>query len=414
MKPKKVLGYLAALGYAAIIGFSFIFVKGILNYADVIDVLMFRFALAFIPLLILYPLRRKQCTFTWKRVKVLLFLGLFYPLIFFGMQTVALSVSSSIEISAVQATAPVFTLILAAVILKEHTNLLQKFSVLLCVGGVVYIVVMKFLKNTSPRMEGLAIALISTLAFAIYTVLAKKHKKNYTNYEMLFVTVGSGFSYLLVISLIKNTAMGTLNQLFTPWTNAEFSVGLIYLSILSTLISGFLINFALANIDASKMVVFNNLGTVIQILAGVIILSETLFPSHIVGSIMIILGLLGVNLLGQVDDVKNYVPIFWVIGSVVSFITAIFTFFMGSQNMSYYYLDMDTLRTLSLADSNLASVGSNYAISFYVITMIFTLVGIGFAILYYLSSKRLAAIKRNEMEGRISYPQYPKDATSGH
>ena len=158
------------------------------------------------------------------------------------------------------------------------------------------------------------------------------------------------------------------------------------------------------------MVVFNNLGTVIQILAGVIIIKETLYPSHIIGSIMIILGLLGVNLLGQVDDVKNYVPIFWIIGSIISFITAIFTFFMGSQNMSHYYLNTETVSTLTAGQATMANVGSNYAIAFYIITLIFTIVGVGFAGLYYLSSKRLAAIKANELQGRISYPQFAKDS----
>lgn len=405
MEGKKLLGYLAALGYAAIIGFSFIFVKGILNYADVIDVLVFRFALAFIPLAILFPFKRKECNFTWKRVKILLFLGLFYPLIFFGMQTFALKISSSIEIGALQATAPVITLILAGIILKEKTNLLQKISVLICVGGVVYIVLLKFIKNTAPNFNGLLIASVSTIAFAFYTVLAKKYKKHYTNYEMLFVTLGAGFLYLIIISLVKNVANGTLSTMFNCWTNAEFATGLIYLSILSTLVSGFLINFALANIDASKMVVFNNLGTVIQILAGVIIIKEQLFPSHIIGSIMIILGLLGVNLLGQVDDIKNYVPVFWSIGSILSFITSVFTFFMGTQNMSRYYMNFDSLVDITEHNKQLASLGSTYAISFYVITLVFVVLGIGFGVLYYLSSKRLAALKLNEAEGRISYPQ---------
>lgn len=408
MNPKRFLGYIAALGYAAIIGFSFIFVKNIVAYADVIDVLMYRFAVAFIPLLIMLPFKLKDCNFTKPRVIQLLKLGIFYPLLFFGFQTFALSISSSIEIGAVQATAPVFTLILASIVLKERTNLLQKLSIIICVGGVMYIMLLKFIKNTAPDFRGLAIAFISTAAFAIYTVLAKKHKKDYTNFEMLFVIVGSSFVYMFIISMGKNIVNGTMANLITPWSNNEFVVGILYLSILSTLISGFLINFALANIDASKMVVFNNLGTVIQILAGVIILKETLFPSHIIGSIMIILGILGVNLLGQVDDVKNYVPALWIISSIISFVTAIFTFFMGSQNMTHYYFNSSEILDTKIS-SDVLAVGANYAISFYVITLIFVVMGIGFATLYYLSSKRLAAIKLNEVEGRQSYPQFSKN-----
>ncbi|MDO5714298.1 MAG: DMT family transporter, partial [Tissierellia bacterium] len=404
MKQNRTLGYLAALGYASIIGFSFIFVKGIINHADVIDVLAIRFILSFIPLLIAYPFMKHQCTYTKERVLTLLKVGVFYPFIFFVAQTFALNLSSSIEVGAVQATAPIFTLILAGIFLKEKTNSLQKISVIICVSGVMYIMLMKFLKNTAPDFRGMAVAFIGTIGFSIYTVITKKIKKDYNNYEMLFVIVGESALVLTLISLIKNVSAGTLSNYVTPFTSKEFVIGIIYLAFLSTLMSGFLINFALSNIDASKMIVFNNLGTVIQILAGVIILKETLYPSHIIGSILIILGILGVNLLGQVDDVKNYVPVSFVILSILSFISGIFTFFMGSQNMSSYYIGSEELAQLSHDSVQLAELGNSYAMSFFLITLIFGCLGIGFAGLYYLASKRLAAIKENERVGRVSYP----------
>lgn len=411
MSTKRILGYLAALGYAAIVGFSFIFVKDILTYADPVDLLMFRFGISFIPLIVAFPFVKKDCRFTKERVFTLMKLGVLYPLIFFGAQTVALSMASSIEIGAVQATAPVITLILAGFILKEKTNIMQKFSVLICVGGVMYIMLMKVIKGNSSAasMNGVLISIISTLSFAIYTVLAKKHKKNFTNYEILLVLIGDSFILLLITSIIKNMMNGTMSNLTAPFAHKEFIIGILYLSILSTLVSGYLINFALSNIDASKMVVFNNLGTVIQILAGVIILQETLYPSHIIGSIMIILGLLGVNLLGQVDDIKNYVPIFWIILSIISFITGVFTFFMGTQNISHYYANVIDVGNMTVDEINMARLGAGFATSFYVITMIFTLLGIGFAVLYYLSSKRLAALKLNDEIGRVSYPQFPQE-----
>ncbi|MDO5715601.1 MAG: DMT family transporter [Tissierellia bacterium] len=404
MDTKRFLGYMAALGYAAIIGFSFIFVKGIVNYTSVIDVLMFRFALAFIPLLIAYAWMKKECNYSKERLKTLLKIGIFYPLCFFGFQTMALNISSSIEVGAVQATAPIFTLILASIFLKERTNWLQKGSIIICVSGVMYIMIMKFIKNVAPDFRGIGIAFIATLAFSIYTVLTKKHKKNFSNYEMLFIIVGESFIITLILSLGTHISQGTLNTLFAPWKHQEFIIGMIYLSILSTLLSGFLINFALSNIDASKMIVFNNLGTVIQILAGVVILKETLFPSHIIGSILIILGILGVNLLGQVDDMKNYVPVMWVILSCISFITAVFTFFMGTQNLSHYYIGSQEIQVIPENMIHIVELGNSYAMSFYMLTLIFAILGIGFAILYYWASKRLAAIKRNEREGQISYP----------
>lgn len=405
MKQNRTLGYLAALGYAAIIGFSFIFVKGIMNHADVIDVLAMRFLLAFLPLAAAYPVMKKECNYTPPRMKKLAILGIFYPFLFFGAQTVALGISSSVEVGAVQATAPVFTLILAGIVLKEKTNGLQKLSVIVCVSGVMYIMLMKFIKNAAPDFRGIGVAFIGTIAFSIYTILNKKIKKDYSNYEMLLFITGESALILTILSLAKNISRGTMGNYAAALSSGEFVIGLIYLGILSTLISGFLINFALSNIDASKMIVFNNLGTVIQILAGVIILKETLYPSHIIGSILIILGILGVNLLGQVDDIKNYVPVSFVMLSIASFISGIFTFFMGSQNLGSYYVGAEEVKVLSGDNLMIAELGNSYAMTFYMIALIFVVLGIGFAGLYYLASKRLAAIKENERMGRESYPK---------
>ena len=47
------------------------------------------------------------------------------------------------------------------------------------------------------------------------------------------------------------------------------------------------------------MSVFANLGTVISIIAGVLILNEDIFYYHIIGSVLIISGVLGTNFLGR-------------------------------------------------------------------------------------------------------------------
>lgn len=51
----------------------------------------------------------------------------------------------------------------------------------------------------------------------------------------------------------------------------------------------------LSKIEASKMSVFSNLGTVISIIAGVIFLKEEIYYYHILGSILIIIGVIGAN-----------------------------------------------------------------------------------------------------------------------
>lgn len=127
--------YLAAIAYALIIGFSFMFVKLAIQVANPLDLLAHRFSLSFLVLTV--PVLTGWLPFRIQRQDLLrlLPLGLFSPVLFFTFQTFGLVTTSSSEAGIIQATVPVFTLIMATIFLKERTTLLQKLSLLLSVGG---------------------------------------------------------------------------------------------------------------------------------------------------------------------------------------------------------------------------------------------------------------------------------------
>lgn len=64
-------------------------------------------------------------------------------------------------------------------------------------------------------------------------------------------------------------------------------------------------NYALSKIEAAKMSVFGNLRTVVAIFAGVFFLKEKIYYYHIIGSIMIILGVIGTNYFDSKDEEKS-------------------------------------------------------------------------------------------------------------
>lgn len=101
------------------------------------------------------------------------------------------------------------------------------------------------------------------------------------------------------LAIYKNMMQGSMAEFFLPLKSAKFILSIFYLGVLSTLATSLLTNFALSKLEASKMIVFSNLGTVISIVAGVIFLNEAIFYYHIIGSLMIVGGVLGTNFLNQ-------------------------------------------------------------------------------------------------------------------
>lgn len=288
--------YSFAVLYAVIMGLSFLFVKIALNYSDPLNILAHRFTFAFLFIFLLKVLGVVKINVNKSDVLKILPLSIFYPAMFFAFQTFGLANMPSSEAGIILATVPVFTLILATIFLKERTTTFQKISILLSVAGVIYIMYSKGIDFKSSNFKGIILITFSAISLASYNVLARVKTKEFKTLELTYVMTFVGFITFNILSIIDNISKGTMNLYFTPLTNINFILAMIYLGILSSVITSLLSNYVLSKIDASKMSVFANLGTVITIFAGVLILNEDLFYYHIIGTIMIILGILGTNM----------------------------------------------------------------------------------------------------------------------
>lgn len=296
-KSHKKLAYAAALINSFIIGLSFLFVKLALTISDPIDTLAHRFTASFIAISIPVLLGRIQVDFSPKDILRILPLALLYPAMFFGFQISGLVYTTSSEAGIILASTPIFTLFLATYYLNEKNNYRQNISLGISVIGVIYILVMKGTSFETTQVTGTALLLLSSLSFAGYSVLARPLTKQFKPLELTFIMLTIGFLSFNIISLIRHGLAGTIDQYFYPLTNQVFLLSILYLGILSSLGTSWLSNYALSKIEASKMSVFGNLATLISMIAGVVFLHEQLEYYHIIGAIMIIIGILGTNLL---------------------------------------------------------------------------------------------------------------------
>ncbi|HHY10068.1 MAG TPA: DMT family transporter [Firmicutes bacterium] len=295
MEDKTKLAYLAAITYAVIIGLSFLFSKVALQYAAPIDLLAYRFSASCLALSVPILYKRKVMRLTFRRFVSLAPLAIFYPLLFFSFQTFGLRLATSSEAGIMQASAPVFIMLLARHFLGERLNAKQKASVLVSVLGVVFILVMKGSAIGAANFKGLVLLLCSVLSFSAYNILARKLVRNYTNWELSFAMMFLSFLVFVPLSIIGHLRRGSLAALLVPLQSRGFVLSVLYLGVLSTLGTSMLNNYALSQLEASRVSVFGNLGTVISMLAGVLFLQEKLFYYHLLGTFLIIIGVVGTN-----------------------------------------------------------------------------------------------------------------------
>jgi len=292
----RIYAYLAVLLYASIIGLSFLFTKVALTYASPIDTLALRFTLSFAGIVVLVATGVFRISLKGKPWPRLLLLALMYPLGFFTLQTFGLQHATSAEGGILFATTPILTALLAGIFLKETTTLRQKLSILLSVFGVVWIFVMQGTGIDMRNVVGITLLLLSCLASAGYVVLSRYLLRTFTPPEVTSAMMAIGCVAFWTASLIGHAADGTMNRMFAPLANADFVWSIVYLGLLASLVTAFTSSYALSKLEASKISVFSNLSTVISIAAGAFLLGETVTVYHLVGSALIIAGVVGTNL----------------------------------------------------------------------------------------------------------------------
>ncbi|QGG53509.1 DMT family transporter [Lysinibacillus pakistanensis] len=291
--------YLAAIGYALIIGLSFMFVKVALTVASPIDTLAHRFSIAFISILIFMICTKKRVKIGKQDIMRILPLALLYPLAFFTFQVLGLAQISSTEAGIIQAAIPVFTLILASVLLKEKSSQLQLFFVSLSVAGVIFMLCMSNGGANTGNLIGRGLILLSALAVSFYNIFARKLTRQYSLISLTYMMTFCGFVIFNGVAIGNHVMNQTLPQFFKPFLYGDFVIAIVYLGILSSLVTSYLSNYSLSILEASKMSVFSNLATFITILAGVIFLKEAFHLYHLIGGVSIVIGVIGTNYFGN-------------------------------------------------------------------------------------------------------------------
>lgn len=292
--------YAAAIAYALIIGFSFLFVKMTVYTASPFDVLAHRFLLSVLVMAVPIRLGWIRISVRAADLKRMLPLALLSPVLYFTLQAFGLLYASSSEAGIIQATVPVFTLLLAAYILKERTRWLQKVSLLVSVAGVILIFVMQ--GNAGFRADhlgGIVLLIGSALAFAGYSVLMRPLTRVYNPLELTWVTMLTAAIMFNGIALIRHFAAGNWIDYVQPLTQPSYIMALLYLGVLSSLGTTLLSSYALSRLKATQMSVFSNISTIVSMIAGTIILHEQLLLYHVIGAVLIIGGVLGTNWNGR-------------------------------------------------------------------------------------------------------------------
>ncbi len=286
MKNKQTMSLICALIGYSIFGLSFLVTKQALQGIDIYVMLAIRFSVVFIVMTLLIFLKIFKVNYKNKDMKILFLIALFQPIIYFTFETNGIALVDTSFAGTIMALAPVVTLFLGFIFLKEKVTILQIiFSAVSVVG--VYITTIDQGGGESSLI-GLLYMLGAVTASAAYAVFSRKASGIFSAIERTYIMFFVGAVFFSSLAFLRIDG-DYYNMLLVPMMNIDFWIAILYLSILSSIVAFSLINYALSNLKAAQITIFANFVTVISILAGVLILKEPFGIYKAVGSGVIII-----------------------------------------------------------------------------------------------------------------------------
>ncbi len=301
MKKNRILPYLSATVYAGIFGLSFMFTKIGLIHFTTMELIAFRFLLAAMVLELLKALKLIKVSFKGKNFKLVIMTAIFEPILYFLFEVEGVRLSTTSESGLMISLIPIFTAIFAFIILREKLRFKQILFIILSVCGVIIINVFKDKVELSGNFRGLMFLLLAVVSATFYNLSSKRSSREFTPIEITYGMMWLSaivFNTILLTSKIFN---GDLKGYFTPLSNTQAMLPLLYLGILSSVVAFFCVNYTISRIPVSQSAIFANLITIVAIIAGVFILKEPFGIIDALGALMILVGVWGTVYFGEKD-----------------------------------------------------------------------------------------------------------------
>lgn len=296
MHTKNVTPYVAAIIFSLIFGLSFMFTKKAIMVISVFKLLSFRFLLAFIVMSLLVLFKVIKVDYKNKPIKDLFITCIAQPVVYFIFETYAIQYTSSSYAGLFIALIPICVSIMGIYFLKEMPSRIQWIFIFLSVAGVIYILLNDTSSiNGSANIVGTLFLFVAIISASVYSIYSRKISLHFSSFEITYFMMGIAAGVFNFIALILDISNGNVNTYFQPILNKDVIISVIYLGILSSVVAYYLMNYSLSKMTASKSTVFANLATIISIVAGVVFLGESFYYYHVIGSVMILVGIIGTN-----------------------------------------------------------------------------------------------------------------------
>lgn len=300
MEKNKTSKAMAAAFLANVIfGFSFIFSKMGLSAATPSILLAYRFVTALLVMTVLILTKTVEFDIKGKNIMPLLLIGLFQPVIYFICESYGLMYTTATFSAVMIALVPIASLLFGSVFLREIPSVMQVIFSLISISGVVLMALQESSEG-SVKLIGIFL-LIGAIASAVgFNVTSRKYSSQFSAFERTYFMFLIGGIFFSIMAVAEN--FGHFERFTAPLSSPMFIISVFYLSILSSIAAFLMMNYSTTYLSVARTTSFSNIITVVSVFAGIVFLHEGADIVSIISSIMIIVGVWGVQKMGLKNE----------------------------------------------------------------------------------------------------------------
>ncbi|MBN9656301.1 DMT family transporter [Halobacillus sp. GSS1] len=268
-------------------GVSFVSTKAVLGSLDPFSLLVIRFGIGAIFLLLMVLLFQYPLKIHIKYLPHVLILGVLGVFVHQVIQATALLTIHASDAGWLISFSPVFTVFLSFIFLQEKLTLKKVSGITIAVAGVLIITTIGSGQSFSFSLSlGYLLMIVSTLNWAVYSVLLKKLSVPVPSLVLTFYMSTTGF-FLTLPFFIRNHGMEQLLSL-----SPEHWAHLLFLGIFVSAIAYWYWAKALEVMQATQVSVFLYFEPLATLIAAIILLNEKFIASSLFGGLLIIAGVM--------------------------------------------------------------------------------------------------------------------------
>ena len=224
---------------------------------------------------------------SWEWLLVLSFLGVSC---FNSMLYTAAHTTTAINVSLMQTAMPAMIILISWIVFKEKISSIQLVGVMVSMVGACFIVVRGQWRIllTMELVEGDVLMLIAVFVYALYSALFRKRPSIHP-LSLLVLTFGWGALMLLPLYIWELVVVGPFS------ISLAALMSILYVAVFPSVVAYFCWNRGIELIGANRAGLFTYLIPVFASVMAILFLGETLRGYHVMGMVLILVGMVIFN-----------------------------------------------------------------------------------------------------------------------